>query len=138
MAFWHRQVTTWLVSSLATVEAGDECDDIDVSVVTVTNTPELGCFNITKEIDEPEDMIGDLADLADVEFTVTIEEIRNLGSVLAGYNKSGEGVALGPSLPPTGRTNNADPQDARAEGDDCEAYWDTPEASKGKGKGKNK
>jgi len=79
-----------------------------------------------------------LTSIADILTTGTIQQIRALGSALANYNESGEAVALGPSLPPTGRTNNADPQGARAGGDDCEAYWDTPEASKGKGKGKNK
>jgi hypothetical protein len=58
---------------IATVEAGVGCDDADVVTVTVTNTPELGCFKVTKEIDEPEDMVGSLADLDDVTFTVTID-----------------------------------------------------------------
>jgi hypothetical protein len=43
----------------------------------------------------------------------TIDQIRNLGSVLGGYNESGETIALDPSLPPTGKDNNADPQGAR-------------------------
>jgi len=39
-----------------------------------------------------------------------VKDIRDLGSALAGYNESGDDVALDPSLPPTGRTNNGDPQ----------------------------
>jgi hypothetical protein len=58
----------------------------------------------------------------------TIQEIRQLGSTLANYNESGDDVALDPSMPPTGRTNNADPQGARLVGEPCEEYWDTPEA----------
>jgi hypothetical protein len=66
------------------------------------------------------------------------KKIRDLGSALAGYNESGEGVALDPSLPPTGRVsgNIADPQGGRLIGASCESFWDTPEASKGGGKKK--
>jgi hypothetical protein len=70
----------------------------------------------------------------------TIQEIHDLGSELAGYNEAGEPFALHPSLPPTGKTNNADPQGARLVGGSCESFWDTPvltTATKG-GKGKNK
>ena len=65
--------------------------------------------------------------------------IRDLGSLLAAYNESGEYVALDPSLPPTGRTsgNIADPQGARLAGADCEAYWNT-EQDTSRGKGNNK
>ena len=64
----------------------------------------------------------------------TIEEIRALGSALANYNESGDGVALDPSMPPTGKVNNADPQGARDVGAGCEQFWNTPPAPKGKGK----
>ncbi len=63
------------------------------------------------------------------------KDIRDLGSDLAEYNESGEGVALYPSLPPTGKTsgNIADPQDARLAGASCEAYWNTEvDTSRGK------
>jgi hypothetical protein len=80
--------------------------------------------------------------IADILTDGNEKQIRTLGSVLAGYNESGEGVALDPSLPPTGKTNNADPQGARDVGATCETYWDTPTqggaTSKGGGKGKNK
>jgi uncharacterized protein YeaC (DUF1315 family) len=64
----------------------------------------------------------------------TIEQIRNLGSALANYNESGDDQALDPSLPPTGRTNNADPQGARllAANGNCYTFWNTPPAPKGK------
>jgi uncharacterized Zn-binding protein involved in type VI secretion len=55
-----------------------------------------------------------------------ITAIRNLGSALANYNESGDDIALDPSMPPTGKTNNADPQGARLEGAPCIPYWDTP------------
>lgn len=74
--------------------------------------------------------------IAEILTSGTIEEIRDLGSALAEYNESGDDVALDPSLPPTGRTNNADPQGGRAAGAPCETFWDTPEASKAKGKNK--
>ena len=66
----------------------------------------------------------------------TEKQIRDLGSALAEYNESGEGVALDPSMPPTGKVNNADPQGGREVGAPCETYWDTPDPSKGKGKNK--
>ena len=55
-----------------------------------------------------------------------ITAIRNLGSALANYNESGDDIALDPSMPPTGKTNNADPQGARLAGATCIPYWDTP------------
>jgi hypothetical protein len=57
-----------------------------------------------------------------------ITAIRNLGSALAGYNEGGEGIALDPSMPPTGRIsgNIADPQHAEAAGALCKPYWNTP------------
>lgn len=68
--------------------------------------------------------------------------IRNLGSKLATYNESGDLVALDSTLPPTGKTNNADPQGARdvaAEevsiGISGIKFWDTA-AQTGKGNGK--
>jgi hypothetical protein len=82
-----------------------------------------------------------VADIADILTNGTEKEIRDLGSLLAGYNESGEDVALDPSLPPTGKTtgNIADPQGGRLIGAPCEPYWDTPEASKGApAKGKSK
>jgi hypothetical protein len=83
-----------------------------------------------------------LASIADTLTNGTIQEIRALGSALANYNESGDDEALDPSLPPTGKTNNADPQGARDIGAPCEAYWDTQEVikvqGKGKGKGNNK
>jgi len=81
-----------------------------------------------------------LTSIAEILSSNNIKDIRDLGSALAEYNESGDDEALDPSLPPTGRVsgNIADPQGGRAEGDDCKAYWDTPEASKGGGKGKNK
>jgi len=77
-----------------------------------------------------------LASIADTLTNGTIQEIRALGSALADYNESGDDVALDPSMPPTGKTNNADPQGARLVGGPCEPFWDTPEATKGKGKNK--
>ncbi len=77
-----------------------------------------------------------LESIADTLTDGTLKEIRDMGSALADYNESGDDVALDPSLPPTGRTNNADPQGARKAGASCEAFWDTPEALKGKGKDK--
>jgi len=76
------------------------------------------------------------ATIADILTNGTIQEIRTLGSVLAGYNEWGEDEALDPSLPPTGKTsgNIADPQGGRLVGEPCEVYWDTPDPSKGKGK----
>ena len=59
----------------------------------------------------------------------TIQEIRDLGSILANFNESGDDQALDPSLPPTGKVyddNIADPQGGRAEGAPCETYWNTP------------
>ena len=83
-----------------------------------------------------------LTSIADTLTNGNIKQIRELGSALANYNESGEDEALDPSMPPTGRTNNADPQGARLVGDLCKDYWDTPLASSvasgGKGKGKNK
>ena len=79
-----------------------------------------------------------LASIADTLTNGTEKEIRDLGSALANYNESGDDEALDPSMPPTGKVNNADPQGARLVGDLCETFWDTPEASKGQGKGKNK
>jgi len=78
------------------------------------------------------------ATIADILTNGNEKQIRDLGSALAGYNESGEGVALDPSLPPTGRTtgNIADPQGGRLIGAPCETFWDTPEASKGGGKKK--
>jgi hypothetical protein len=66
-----------------------------------------------------------------------IQLIRELGSILAGYNESGEDVALDPSLPATGMTtgNVADPQGGREVGATCQPFWDTPEATKGGPKG---
>jgi hypothetical protein len=57
-----------------------------------------------------------------------ITAIRNLGSALAGYNESGDDVALDPSMPPTGRVsgNIADPQGARTAGAACIPFWNTP------------
>ncbi len=67
----------------------------------------------------------------------TTKEIRDLGSILAGFNESGEEIALDPSLPPTGRTNNADPQGAREAGAGCVSFWNTPpDTSRGKGHNK--
>ena len=83
----------------------------------------LSSHGITESIDE-------------ILTNATIEEIRNLGSVLAGYNESGDDQALDPSLPATGKTtgNIADPQGARDVGAGCEQFWNTPPAPKGKGK----
>jgi hypothetical protein len=67
-----------------------------------------------------------LESIAEIMTNGTIEEIRSLGSQLAAYNESGDGIALDPSLPPTGHTNGADPQGARETGSPCEAFWDTP------------
>lgn len=68
--------------------------------------------------------------------------IRDLGSKLAAYNESGDNVALDPTLPPTGKTNNADPQGARdvanqevSIGVSGIKYWDTT-VQTGKGNGK--
>jgi len=74
------------------------------------------------------------ATIADILTNGNEKQIRNLGSVLAGYNESGDDEALDPSLPPTGKTsgNIADPQGGRSAGEPCEPYWDTPQASKGK------
>lgn len=46
------------------------------------------------------------------------------------------GVALDPTLPSTDKVigDTADPQGARLAGDDCEDYWDTPEATREKDK----
>jgi hypothetical protein len=57
-----------------------------------------------------------------------ITAIRNLGSALADFNESHEDVALGPSLPATGKVtgNIGDPQGARLAGATCIPYWDTP------------
>lgn len=82
-------------------------------------------------------------DIADILTNGTPKEIRDLGSLLAGYNEAGDDEALDPSLPPTGKVsgNIADPQGGRLVGANCETFWDTPEASKGSnkgGKGKNK
>jgi hypothetical protein len=66
-----------------------------------------------------------------------ITAIRNLGSALAGYNESGDDVALDPSMPPTGKVsgNIADPQGARgAATETCYRFWDSPPAPKGKNK----
>ena len=84
-----------------------------------------------------------LASIADTLTNGNIKQIRDLGSALAEYNESGDDEALDPSMPPTGKTNNADPQGGRLIGAPCETYWDTPVpsssvASGGKGKGKNK
>jgi hypothetical protein len=83
-----------------------------------------------------------LASIADTLTNGTIKQIRDLGSALAEYNESGEGQALDPSLPPTGKVsgNIADPQGGRLIGASCESFWNTPPpAPKGapaKGKGK--
>jgi len=58
------------VSGEVTVEAGDECDDIDV-LITVTNAPTPGCLEVTKEIDWS-GITGDPADVPAVNFTVTV------------------------------------------------------------------
>ena len=79
-----------------------------------------------------------LTSIADTLTNGNIKQIRDLGSALANYNESGDDVALDPSMPPTGRTNNADPQGARDVGASCEDFWDTPEATKGVPKGKGK
>jgi hypothetical protein len=79
-----------------------------------------------------------LASIADTLTNGTEKEIRDLGSALAGYNESGDDVALDPSMPPTGKDNNGDPQGARLAGAPCESFWDTPEVIKATGKGKNK
>jgi hypothetical protein len=62
------------------------------------------------------------------------KKIRELGSVLAAYNESGDNEALDPSLPPTGKTNNGDPQGARNAGATCEPYWDTHPDTNGNNK----
>jgi hypothetical protein len=64
--------------------------------------------------------------------------IRDLGSELAAFNESGDDIAFDPSVPPTGRTNNADPQGARAAGEDCAAYWDTEARVKAQGQGRGR
>jgi len=86
-----------------------------------------------------------LASIADTLTNGNIKQIRDLGSALAEYNESGDDEALDPSMPPTGKTNNADPQGGRLVGEPCETYWNTPVPSssvasggKGKAKGKNK
>jgi hypothetical protein len=58
----------------------------------------------------------------------TKQQIQALGSALAGYNEGGEGVALDPSLPPTGKVsgNIANPQGAKTAGAACMSYWNTP------------
>jgi hypothetical protein len=75
-----------------------------------------------------------LASIANTLTNGTIQQIRNLGSVLAGYNESGDNIAFDPSVPPTGKDNNGDPQGARAVGALCASYWNTPVAPKGKNK----
>jgi len=75
-----------------------------------------------------------LEDIAETLTNGTVKQIRDLGSLLADYNESGDDEALDPSLPPTGRTNNADPQGARLVGGPCEEYWDTPAVIKVTGK----
>jgi hypothetical protein len=76
------------------------------------------------------------ATIADILTSGTEKQIRDLGSALAGYNESGDDQALDPSLPPTGKTNNADPQGARllAANGNCYTFWNTPPAPKGKNK----
>ena len=80
-----------------------------------------------------------LAEIADILSSNNINDIRELGSLLAYYNESGEGVAFDPNVPPTGKTsgNIADPQGARDAGALCESYWDT-ETDISRGKGHNK
>jgi uncharacterized repeat protein (TIGR01451 family) len=75
-----------------------------------------------------------LASIANTLTNGTIQQIRDLGSVLGAYNESGDTVALDPSMPPTGKDNNGDPQGARAVGAPCYTYWNTPVAPKGKNK----
>ena len=78
-----------------------------------------------------------LASIAATLSSNNITAIRDLGSVLAGYNESGDDVALDPSLPPTGRVyddNIGDPQGGRLAGAACEPFWNTPPAPKGKNK----
>jgi hypothetical protein len=79
-----------------------------------------------------------LASIAETLTNGTEKEIRDLGSLLAGYNESGDDVALDPSMPATGKTtgNIADPQGARLAGAPCEPFWDTPELVKVTGKKK--
>ena len=79
-----------------------------------------------------------LSSIADTLTNGNIKQIRDLGSALADYNESGDDEALDPSMPPTGKVNNADPQGGRLIGAPCETYWDTPEVIKVTGKGKNK
>ena len=76
-----------------------------------------------------------LASIADTLTNGTIQQIRDLGSALGGYNESGDDQALDSSLPPTGKTsgNIGDPQGARLAGANCLTYWDSPpDTSKGK------
>jgi hypothetical protein len=78
-----------------------------------------------------------MATIADILTNGTEQQIRDLGSALAGYNESGDDQALDPSLPATGKTtgNIADPQGARlAATEACYRFWDTPPAPKGKNK----
>ena len=77
-----------------------------------------------------------LGSIAETLTNGTAKEIRDLGSLLAAYNEKGEGVALDPSLPPTGKTsgNIADPQGGRVIGAPCESFWDTPAVMKITGK----
>jgi hypothetical protein len=79
-----------------------------------------------------------IADIADTLEKDNIQDIRDLGSDLADFNESGDDIALDPSLPPTGKTNNADPQGGRLVGEPCAEYWDTPERIKGNGRGRRK
>jgi hypothetical protein len=57
-----------VVTSPATVLAGDECGDV---VVTVTNSPILGCLEIVKSVDLSE-VVGPIANIPDVNFIITV------------------------------------------------------------------
>jgi len=79
-----------------------------------------------------------LAEIRDILESNNIKDIRDLGSLLAAFNESGEEVAFDPSVPPTGKVsgNIADPQGGREAGYLCEPQWDTASTSKGKGNNK--
>jgi len=57
-----------VVASPAEVSPGDECGDV---VVTVTNSPILGCLQIVKSVDLGS-VIGPISEIPDVDFIITV------------------------------------------------------------------